>query len=197
MQLNIFEEEEKNPDKITPILLPFSKNNNLTTKIIDRSSSNNTNKELFHLNENEFFMLQFPRVLPFLLPSQENQRNKETDIYNINNNSSYSNNNYLNETETNNTNNVKLKENKEQTTTENNYRFKSSFEGVHGNFKIGKLKIYKSGKMKLVIGDNTFDVTQGMKNSFLQEVALEDNNNDIMYNLGKVKPEKLIISPSI
>ncbi|CAO3609951.1 unnamed protein product [Cunninghamella blakesleeana] len=44
--------------------------------------------------------------------------------------------------------------------------------------KIGKIIIYKSGKMKLKIGNVLLDVEQGMRSSFLENVMVIDSKNE-------------------
>lgn len=40
--------------------------------------------------------------------------------------------------------------------------------------QVGSLVVYKSGKMKLKIGDVLFDITQGMQSSFLENAMMVD-----------------------
>lgn len=44
--------------------------------------------------------------------------------------------------------------------------------------QIGKIVIYKSGKMKLKIGNVLLDIEQGMQSSFLENVMVVDTNNE-------------------
>ncbi|KAI9302989.1 RNA polymerase III RPC4-domain-containing protein [Cunninghamella echinulata] len=44
--------------------------------------------------------------------------------------------------------------------------------------QIGKIVIYKSGKMKLKIGSVLLDIEQGMQSSFLENVMVVDTNNE-------------------
>lgn len=59
---------------------------------------------------------------------------------------------------------------------------------------LGKMRIYKSGRMVLTIGDQNFEVLQGVKNSFYQEVAAV--SDDSFYSLGAVN-NSLIVAPEI
>lgn len=59
---------------------------------------------------------------------------------------------------------------------------------------LGKMRIYKSGRMVLTIGDQAFEVLQGVKNSFYQEIAAV--HDDSFYTLGAVN-NSLIIAPEI
>ncbi|XP_009569702.2 DNA-directed RNA polymerase III subunit RPC4 isoform X2 [Cuculus canorus] len=63
--------------------------------------------------------------------------------------------------------------------------------------QVGKLLIRKSGKVQLVLGNVTLDVTMGTPCSFLQElvsVSIGDNRTGEMIVLGHVK-HKLVCSP--
>ena len=44
--------------------------------------------------------------------------------------------------------------------------------------QIGKLVVYKSGKMKLKVGDVLLEVQQGMRSSFLEDVMVLDTESD-------------------
>jgi hypothetical protein len=62
--------------------------------------------------------------------------------------------------------------------------------------KIGKLYVLKSGKMKLRIGDNFFDVDQGLSCSFLQELHYVNLNSKEMFNLGEID-KRIVITPDL
>ena len=59
---------------------------------------------------------------------------------------------------------------------------KSTLESAMGSLslgdmpqgQVGSLVVYKSGKMKLKIGDVLFDITQGMQSSFLENAMMVD-----------------------
>ena len=122
-------------------------------------------------NENNINIFQFPRQLPFNLETQENQKFEETETEEPN----YDENGYLIKKE-----------------------FKNIFKEIPKNKKIGKLKIYKSGKVKMVFGnDVNFNVVDGSQIKFAQEIVLIDDKNDNAYMLGKAKNKKLIIIPDI
>jgi len=62
--------------------------------------------------------------------------------------------------------------------------------------RIGKLAVFRSGIVKLRIGDITFDVSQGMPCNFLQEVAVIDSNNGKIYQLGDIN-NRMVTYPDI
>ena len=120
---------------------------------------------MFFILIEEPFLIKFPRILPFDIPEQVELKNKELLEENIDPGIFYEN------------------------------KFKNSFLSLENLSSIGKLRVYKSGKIKLQIGENIFDVTQGLKNSFHQEVILETDNS--LYMLSKLKSEKLLVAPEI
>ncbi|CAG9317506.1 unnamed protein product [Blepharisma stoltei] len=69
---------------------------------------------------------------------------------------------------------------------------KSSDGNLHG--KIGKLKVFKSGKMVLNIGDQLFEVMPGVQTSFYQEVGCQ--SDDKLKLLGPVNSQ-LIVAPKL
>lgn len=62
--------------------------------------------------------------------------------------------------------------------------------------KIGKLQIYKSGKMKLIIGDVSFHVATGMPCNFLQEVVAISEKSQKYYQLGEIT-KRMVCYPDI
>ena len=122
-------------------------------------------------NENNINIFQFPRQIPFNLELQENQKFEETETEEPN----YDENGYLIKKE-----------------------FKNVFKEIPKNQKIGKLKFYKSGKVKMVLGNNVnFNVIDGSQIKFAQEIVLIDNKENNAYLLGKAQNKKLIIIPDI
>jgi RNA polymerase III RPC4 len=63
-----------------------------------------------------------------------------------------------------------------------------------GNGNIGKLKVYKSGKMEMTIGSQVFQVFQGVQSTFYQEFAMVTNQNLLV--LGPVSSQ-IIIAPKL
>lgn len=155
--IELLEENQSMCSKdILPTTLPFEKEGKSERK----QQSISELKDVFELKENEPFLIQFPRILPFEI------KDKDKDNKGKNENEEKEEKPYVN-----------------------------PFEVIENNSKIGKLKIYKSGKMKMEIGNILFDVTQGIKNTFIQEILLEKDTN--AYILSRIKPEKLIVSPEI
>lgn len=62
--------------------------------------------------------------------------------------------------------------------------------------KIGKLQIYKSGKMKLIIGDVSFHVATGMPCNFLQEVVAISEKSGKYYQIGEIT-KRMVCYPDI
>ena len=64
--------------------------------------------------------------------------------------------------------------------------------------QIGKLVRYKSGKLKLVLGEAQFDVTMGIETGFLQDLMSISTNREErsgnMINLGPIQA-KLTATP--
>ncbi len=116
---------------------------------------NNIIKDLInekgHLNENKIFLFQFPRVIPYNLEIQEKMKNDEID----NEEPTYDSNGYLVKPE-----------------------FQNVFKNIKSNMNIGKIKFYKSGKIKLQIGNTLFDISGGINTKFAQEIMLCSNQSD-------------------
>lgn len=62
--------------------------------------------------------------------------------------------------------------------------------------KIGKIIVYKSGKVKMKVGDQLFDVATGMPCNFLQEVVAIDANRQKLYQLGELQ-RRMVCYPDI
>lgn len=62
--------------------------------------------------------------------------------------------------------------------------------------KIGKIVVYKSGKVKMRVGDQLFDVSTGMPCNFLQEVVAIDSNKQKLYQLGELQ-RRMVCYPDI
>jgi DNA-directed RNA polymerase III subunit RPC4 len=62
--------------------------------------------------------------------------------------------------------------------------------------KIGKMYVLKSGKVKLQIGDNMFEVAQGMPCSFLQELHYLNLNSKEIFNLGEID-KRIVVTPDL
>ncbi|KAF9106684.1 hypothetical protein BGX27_009062 [Mortierella sp. AM989] len=62
--------------------------------------------------------------------------------------------------------------------------------------KIGRLLIYKSGKVKMQIGDIVMDVSAGSECSFLQDVVVVDSNNKQAFVMGSVQ-KRMVCVPNL
>jgi RNA polymerase III RPC4. len=63
-----------------------------------------------------------------------------------------------------------------------------------GTGNIGKLRVYKSGKMEMTIGGQVFQVFHGVQSTFYQEVAI--NSQDKLCVVGPVSSQ-IIIAPKL
>ncbi|KAF9935033.1 hypothetical protein FBU30_008526 [Linnemannia zychae] len=62
--------------------------------------------------------------------------------------------------------------------------------------KIGRLLIYKSGKVKMKIGDILMDVSSGSECSFLQDLVVVDSNNKQAFVMGSVQ-KRMVCVPNL
>ena len=160
--------KKKDPDSYVPILLPFGlnkeeSNNKKTTK--DEIYLNNN-----ELNENNIFVIQFPKQIPIKSENQEKQKMEE----NNNDEPMYDDNGYLIQPE-----------------------FKNIFKEIPKYSNLGKLKIFKSGKVKMEFGNVLFDVIPGSFVKFAQQASVVKNDNKQTFLLGKINSKKLIVIPEI
>eukprot|EP00331_Platyophrya_macrostoma_P006065 CAMPEP_0176427540 /NCGR_PEP_ID=MMETSP0127-20121128/12628_1 /TAXON_ID=938130 /ORGANISM="Platyophrya macrostoma, Strain WH" /LENGTH=336 /DNA_ID=CAMNT_0017809077 /DNA_START=43 /DNA_END=1049 /DNA_ORIENTATION=- len=65
-------------------------------------------------------------------------------------------------------------------------------EGIY----LGKLIRYKSGKIKMRIGENTFDINPGIKGDFYQEILSVDKDRREASSLTKIQ-EKFVVKPDL
>lgn len=72
----------------------------------------------------------------------------------------------------------------------------SSQAGDFHSGKIGKLVVFKSGKMRMKIGKVVYDVAAGTDCSFLQTVVAVDPGSGTACVLGDIH-RKLIVSPNL
>jgi hypothetical protein len=188
---------------IEPITLPYSlcnKDSNKLNKEVSTHTSGisnlpenkeTVNKDFFELKEEEPFMIQFPRIIPYDIQAQKDLKEKESNIMDENkrnvNSSDQQPTSYF---ETKFVNSFCELSNLDKNNEDEKYS-----QNTSKNLKLGKIKVYKSGKIKMIIGDNTFDVTQGIKNSFAQDLLCQVDNK--AYILGKLKSEKLLVAPQI
>lgn len=59
--------------------------------------------------------------------------------------------------------------------------------------RIGKLRLHKSGKITMKIGDVIMNVARGTENSFLQDVVILDEEQRSLYQVGQIT-KKLVVS---
>jgi DNA-directed RNA polymerase III subunit RPC4 len=62
--------------------------------------------------------------------------------------------------------------------------------------QIGQLRLHKSGRLTMILGDVEMDVTQGTECSFLQEVVVLDKANKRAFLIGQVA-NRMVLSPDI
>ncbi|KAF9429408.1 hypothetical protein BGZ76_001332 [Entomortierella beljakovae] len=62
--------------------------------------------------------------------------------------------------------------------------------------KIGRLLVYKSGKVKMQIGDIVMDVSSGSECSFLQDIVVVDSNNKQAFVMGSVE-KRMVCVPNL
>ncbi|XP_042332334.1 DNA-directed RNA polymerase III subunit RPC4 [Sceloporus undulatus] len=125
--------------------------------------------------EDEFLFLQLPDTLPGQ-PSTQDSKTVKTEVQNEDGQMMV----------------IKQEKNQENKEAENICTLGGLSEG-----QVGKLLIRKSGKVQLVLGRITLDVTMGTPCSFLQElvsVGIGDNRSGEMIVLGHVK-HKLVCAP--
>jgi DNA-directed RNA polymerase III subunit RPC4 len=158
---NIIQESSKDSNVANPILLPFDAND--PNRELNQEDKN---KDYFELKEEEPFLIQFPRIIPFDIPEQVEAKKLELTEENINDSSNFY-----------------------------EKKFVNSFSLLGVDQNIGKLRIYKSGKMKLKIGNVEFNVTQGISNSFSTDLFYQSDTQGFI--LGKLKSEKLLVSPEV
>ena len=147
-----------------PIVLPFknyedSDNLNIIHDILNDQGV---------LNEEDFFLFQFPRILPINSDKQLQNELEDADE------PIYDNNGYL-------------------VTKE----YENVFKSIPGNNKLGKLKFYKSGKIKLQMGDNYFDINSGITSRFAQELSVLSKDKNELIFLGNIKDKKIVVTPNM
>ena len=151
-----------------PITLPFNEDDpNQTENDKNTAVSSMLINESGHLIENEYFMVQFPKFMPLNKELQTKLKNEELD----NEEPVYDNMGFL--------------------ITKD---FENVFKSLKNNSNLGKIKVYKSGKVKMQIGDNLFDLNTGIKTSFSQEFAVLAKQSKELFILGNIKDKNLIVT---
>jgi hypothetical protein len=151
------------PNAYLPIVLPLQNEEDKTGSLL-----NDIINEQGNLNENDFFLFQFPRLLPINSEKQVLNEAEETD---------------------------------EPTYDKYGYLIKREFENLFrtlpNNTRLGKLKFYKSGKVKLQIGDNLFNVGCGITSRFAQELAFVSKKSNEAVFLGSLKDKNIVVTPEL
>jgi DNA-directed RNA polymerase III subunit RPC4 len=91
------------------------------------------------------------------------------------------------------------KEGKEKVVDSGHMKYDNGFSNTLQHIKegkIGKMYVLKSGKVKLQIGDNMFDVAQGMPCSFLQELHYLNLTSKEIFNLGEID-KRIVVTPDL
>ena len=120
------------------------------------------------LLDDSIYLFQFPRQIPFNIPLQDKIKKEET----ITDEPQYDSNGYLIQPE-----------------------YQNVFKQLPNHTRLGKLTLYKSGKLKLNLGNVNFTITEGIKTKFAQELAIVNTNDNKAYILGEVVNKKLIVIP--
>ena len=71
----------------------------------------------------------------------------------------------------------------------------NDFSGLKAG-RIGKLLFYKSGKVKMKIGDILMDVSQGINPTFHEEITCIDNENNSISFINQIN-KRVIVTPNI
>ncbi len=122
------------------------------------------------LNESDIFLLQFPRMIPVNSEIQNKLKAEEVET-------------------------------EEPIYDQNGFLVKNDFENVFKEFprnsQMGKLKIFKSGKIKLQLGNNLYEVSTGVNCKFAQELGVVSTKSQEAFFLGKIRDKKLIVTPEL
>ena len=118
------------------------------------------------LLDDSIYLLQFPRQIPINLPLQYKIKKEET----ITDEPQYDTNGYLIQPE-----------------------YQNVFKQLPNHTLLGKLTLYKSGKLTLTMGNVTFRLTEGIKAKFAQQLSIINTTNNKAYILGEVINKKLIV----
>lgn len=159
----------KDPNSYTPITIPFQTNVTEENQNVAGEFLNSANE--LKEDDDDIYVFQFPRIIPVPLDTQTVAKKEEIST-------------------------------EEPVIDSNGFLVKNEFQNVFKelprNSKIGKLKIYKSGKVKMQIGDVLFDVDSGVNCNFVQELAVVtgDEISEVAF-LGKLRENKLIVTPEL
>ncbi len=122
------------------------------------------------LNENDLYLFQMPRIIPVALEEQKRLKAEELEV-------------------------------EEPCYDQHGFLIKNNFENVlkklPKNSALGKLKIFKSGKIKMQIGNTMYDITAGINCKFAQELGVLFPKSQEAFFLGKIREKKLIVTPEL
>jgi len=76
------------------------------------------------------------------------------------------------------------------------FKDKAQLDKTHDTYHIGKLCRMKNGELKLRIGNNFFDLTQGVQDSFYKELYAIDYSEQVAMSLFPIE-KKFIIKPDM
>eukprot|EP01016_Furgasonia_blochmanni_P055390 TRINITY_DN9256_c0_g1_i1.p3 TRINITY_DN9256_c0_g1~~TRINITY_DN9256_c0_g1_i1.p3 ORF type:complete len:226 (-),score=55.93 TRINITY_DN9256_c0_g1_i1:816-1493(-) len=182
-------EEETNPNTLKPVKLPFVSQSQ-TVKKITADGEPNT-----EIAKDTFFLVQLPRSLPLQglhgtfanfstedPPLEDKIKDTENKLEILD---------YL----------VSSKIDGAGFPVEKEYNsvvhdrtafLKEKADGIH----LGKLVLYKSGKLKMRIGEVLYDLNEAARDGFYQELAsLDKNNNEISFMTPLTR--KFIMQPDV
>jgi len=158
----------KDPTSYLPTTIPFKSSDE------EEDPSKIAAREILNengsLNESDLFLFQFPRLIPVISEIQTKLKAEEI-------------------------------ENEEPVYDQHGFLVRNEFENVFKEFpnysQMGKLKIYKSGKIKLQLGNNLYDVSTGVNCKFAQELGVVSSKSLEAFFLGKIRDKKLIVTPEL
>lgn len=158
----------KDPTAYLPTTLPFKSSEDIDHNLYNSAKEILT--ETGNLNEADLFLFQLPRLIPMDLDIQQSMRKEEI----LNDEPEYDEHGFLKSPE-----------------------FENVMKTIPKHSAFGKLRIYKSGKMKMQIGKNLYDVSPGINCKFAQDLAVISPDTNEAFLLGKVNEKKLIVTPEL
>jgi hypothetical protein len=164
------EKESRGEDILTAINNLKSKDQNayLPTTLPFRTVEDES--KTLDLNESDLYLFQMPRIIPTNLEAQKKLKEEELEV----DEPSYDQHGFL------------IKNN-----------FDNVLKSLPKNSQLGKLKIYKSGKIKMQIGSSMFDITAGINCKFAQELGVMFPKTQEAFFLGNIREKKLIVTPEL
>jgi len=149
-----------------PILLPFPQKENIIPIKLEGTSDNFSRLSLdkHFLKENEICFIQLPSSLPVTPSILKPDLNKEQ----------------------------KPESQKESLLGSTTQDFENNLTNIPEGY-LGKIQIYKSGKIKLKIGDYLYDLQPGSESSFLQQVMILPQEFKQIYQLGNLSKRYITV----